>query len=176
MSNVRHRNTFMRRQMNVEELDELYRSVGRCIWHVQYLEDVLHTLLTLKVEIRQPGRISIEEANILLAKHRRASLGTALGTAEKHKALPDGLLSKLRLLKEERDWLVHRSMNQDGEKLYTNEGRSAVFGRLETLMDETLAIKSLLSAEVAAFCAEHGVSAKEVEVAGRQKIARLKGG
>ncbi len=165
----------MRRQINAEELNELYRSVGQCIWHMQYLEDVLHTLLTLKIEIRQPGRVSVEEANILLAKHRRASLGTALGTAEKHKALPERLLDMLRELKEERDWLVHRSVNQDGNMLYTSEGRSAVFGRLKTLMEDTLLVKNLISAEVVAFCAEHGISAAKIEATALQKIAGLKG-
>lgn len=165
----------MRRQMNHAELDELYRGVGRCIWHLQYLEDGLHTLLVLKIDIRTPERVSQQEANELLAKYRRASLGTALGTAEKHGALPADLLSKLRSLKEERDWLVHRSMHQDGDDLYTDKGRAAVFSRLEALMGDILSIKILVLAGVESFTSAHGVSQVQIEATARQKIARLKG-
>lgn len=47
----------MRRQMHPEELEILYRYIGKCIWHIQYVEDALHTLLTLKIEIKmnRPG-------------------------------------------------------------------------------------------------------------------------
>jgi hypothetical protein len=165
----------MRRQLNSEELDELYRHVGRCILHLQYLEDVLHTFLTMKIEIREPGRVSVEEANELLSKHRRANLGTALGTASKRNALPPDLLEKLRSLKEERDWLVHRLMHQNGDTLYTDEGRNAVFGRLGSLMQNTRHLKKLLSAEAESFCAGHGLSSEQAEALASAKIARLKG-
>ena len=164
----------MRRQLTSDELGSLYSSVGRCIWHIQYLEDVLHTLLTMKVEIREPGRVMAAEAYELLAKHRRASLGTALGTAEKHGALQPELLADLRMLKDERDWLVHRSMHQDGDSLYTGEGRNAVFSRLEALMQKTLHLKSKVMAETEAFCAGHGISSEQAEKLAREQIARLK--
>lgn len=78
-------------------------------------------------------------------------------------------------LKEKRNGLVHRSVNQDGDKLYTSEGRTSVFGRLKTLMEDMLSGKNLISAEVAAFCAEHGISATKIEATALQKIAGLKG-
>lgn len=165
----------MRRQLTADELDALYRGVGRCIWHIQYLEDVLHTYLTLKIEIREPGRILEKEARELLAKHRRASFGTSLKTAENHAALPSELLAELRTLKEERDWLVHRSMHQDGGLLYTDEGRNAVFARLDTLMERTLELKGKVVAETMAFCAGHGISSQHAEQLAREQIARLRG-
>ncbi len=165
----------MRRQLTADELDALYRGVGRCIWHIQYLEDVLHTYLALKIEIREPGRVPENEAHELLAKHRRANLGTALRTAENHAALPSELLAELRGLKEERDWLVHRSMHQDGDSLYTEEGRYAVFGRLDALMERTLELKGKVAAEAMAFCASHGVSSKHAEQLANEQIARLRG-
>lgn len=166
----------MRRQLTPEELDTLYWSVGRCIWHIQYLEDVLHTYLTLKVEIREPGRVTEEEAHELLAKHRRANLGTALNTASKHAALPPELLATLRGLKEERDWLVHRSMHQDGDSLYTDEGRNLIFTKLDTIMEKTLALKGQVEAETIAFCTSQGVSSQQAEKLAHEKITRLRGG
>jgi hypothetical protein len=42
-------------------------------------------------------------------------------------------------------------------------------------MEETLSVKNLISAEVAAFCAEHGTSATKMEILVLQMIADLKG-
>ena len=165
----------MRRQLTADELDALFQSIGRCIWHIQYLEDVLHTHLTLKIELREPGRVTEEEAREMLAKHRRATLGIALKTAKKHNALDPKLLNDLENLKDDRNWLVHRSMDQDGDSLYTDEGRYAVFTRLESLMDTTLNLKKRLLAETEAFCSSHGVSPQQAGKIGQQIIARLKG-
>ena len=48
----------MHRQINPDELDDLYYLIGKCIRYVQYVEDALHTLLTLKVEIKVPGVVA----------------------------------------------------------------------------------------------------------------------
>lgn len=165
----------MRRQMTPDELDDLFRCIGRNIWHIQYLEDVLHIFLTMKIEIGAPGRITEKEAQILLAKHRRATLGTALRTAERNKALPECIMARLRILKEERDWLVHRSMNQEGDALYTAEGRNTVFTRLEEILDMTLSAKEQILVECQAFCSSHGIDAEATERIARLQIAKLKG-
>ena len=165
----------MRRQISPEELDSLYRSIGKCVWHLQYVEDALQTLLTMKVEIKFPGAVTEVEAKALLAKHRRATLGTSLRTAQKHDALRTDVMSRLSQLKEERDWLVHRSVNQDGDGLYTTEGRSAILQRLDAFVDEAISLQRALMLEVAAFVESHGLSVAKADELGRQKIARLKG-
>jgi hypothetical protein len=165
----------MRRQISANELHDLYYRLGRNIWHIQYLEDVLHTWLTLKVEVKTPGRITEVDARELLAKHRRATLGTALKTAESHGALTDETLEGLRHLKDERDWLVHRSMHQDGDSLYTDEGREAISSRLDAMLGTTIALKSQVVAEVTVFCTDHGMSEALANQLALQQISKLKG-
>ncbi len=165
----------MRRQLTPNELDNLFRSIGRNIWYIQYLEDLLHTLLTLKIEIKKPGQVTKDEARKLLEKHRRATLGTALQVAEKNKALADDILQGLRRLKEDRDWMVHRSMHQDGDLLYTTEGRNSLFMRLEQIMEKTRLLKVQVYAEITAFCSSHGISTVAAESIARQRIDKLKG-
>ena len=77
----------MSRQITSDELAELYQLIGAAIWNIQYLEDVLHTLLALTIEVRMPGRLEEEEAYKQLAKHRRANLGSSLRVAERNAAL-----------------------------------------------------------------------------------------
>jgi hypothetical protein len=165
----------MRRQITAEELTALYHDVGACIWHIQYLEDVLHTFLTIKVEIKEPGNIEKNEAMALLDKHRRATLGTAIRTAENARVLPQELIDQLRSLKDERDWLVHRSMHQDGDGLYTDYGRKAVFSRLALLQEQTIRLKSQIMSEVEAFCSGHGISSAEANALAKKQIAALRG-
>ena len=165
----------MRRQMCLEEQEALYRSIGRCIWHIQYVEDALHTLLSLKVEIKTPGAVAEDMAHELLKKHRRATLGTALRTARDNNSLPQDLFSRLLNLKEERDWLVHRSQHQDGYSLYTDVGRQAVFQRLEALLNEAVSLQPAIAEQILLFVESHGVCYETARKSAERKIAALKG-
>lgn len=143
--------------MSVDELEKLYQKIGACIWHVQCLENALHTLLALKVDVKLPGQIPEDEALESLAKHRRATLGTALSVANRHASLSAELLSELKLIKEERDWLVHRLVHQDGEDIDSGVGRIRVLSRLDELMEKTLSVKKQVINEVSRYCAIFGV-------------------
>lgn len=165
----------VRRQISADELATLYHDIGACIWQMQYLEDVLHTFLTMKVELKEPGKVPAEEAMALLAKHRRATLGTSIRTAETNNALPQELVHQLRLLKEERDWLVHRSMHQDGENLYTDSGRNAIFTRLSVLQDEISHLKAEIMNQVESFCSGHGLSSAQASSLAAKQITALRG-
>ena len=118
------------RQVNSEELERLYCSLGRGVWHLQYVEDALSTLITIKHEVKTPGRIPEVEARALLQRHRRNTLGTSLKIVQAENLLPLQLQEDLGRFKEERDWLVHRSQNSHGDLLYTDAGRSETFARL----------------------------------------------
>lgn len=163
----------MHRQINPDELDDLYCLIGKCIWYVQYVEDALHTLLALRVEIKVAGVVAEEQANELLAKHRRSTLGTALRIAKEHNALPGALFNRLTKLKGERDWLVHRSQNQDGKNLYTESGRKDVLERLESLYEETKFLQLEIAEQVHAFVLSCGVKKEQIEEIANQKIAEL---
>lgn len=165
----------MRRQLNPDELDFLYREIGKGIWHLQYVEDALHTLITLKVEVKTPGRVTQGKAQQLLAKHRRNTLGTSLRIAKENNVVTSSLEAKLVHFKEERDWLVHRSLNSHRELLYTDEGRVEMFERLAKFLSEAKALQHNIVDELALFAKRHGVSMAEVNVRAHAKIAKLKG-
>lgn len=165
----------MRRQLNLDELDALYRKIGKGIWHLQYVEDVLHTLITLKVEVKTPGWVTHEKAQQLLAKHRRNTLGTSLRIAKESNLVTSSLEAQLAHFKEERDWLVHRSLNSYSELLYTDEGRAEMFERLEKFLSEATVLQRAIANELASYAESHGISVAGVEARAQAKIARLKG-
>jgi hypothetical protein len=94
-----------RRQVNAEELNTLFNLIGQGIWYLQMMEDALHTTITVKHDVKTPGAIPQNEAKSLLAQHRRKTLGQSL-------ILSPNLQKSLEEFKEERDWLVHRSVSR----------------------------------------------------------------
>jgi hypothetical protein len=165
----------VRRQITAEELAALYQGTGACIWDIQFLEDALHTFLTLKIEIRSVGAVNQQEALQHLAKHRRATLGTSIRTAESHSALPAGAMDSLRELKEDRDWLVHRSLNEHGASLYTDEGRAYVFQRLQGIRERCVSVKGEIVKELEGFCVAAGISLEQVNETATREVSALRG-
>lgn len=161
----------VRRQVTADELSALYQQIGACIWQLQYLEDALHTFLTMKVELKQPGVVSESEARAILAKRRRATLGSSIRFAEANDALPATLIERLLQLKDNRDWLVHRSMHEHGDALYTDDGRSFVSQRLGNILGETLAIKAEVVDRLMAFCGSHGLSSAQAIADAERQVA-----
>lgn len=165
----------MRRQVTPEELQHLYTSIGRCVWQLQYVEDVLTHLITVKVEIRTPGRVGMKEAQELLAKHRRNTLGTSLKIVREKSLVRPELLERLAKFKEERDWIIHRSQQTHGDALYTDPGRSEVFSRLERFDDEANSLRDSVAEEISEFMRAHGVDLEAAERLARQNVGRMRG-
>ncbi len=170
-----HKEVRVQRQITADELAHLYHEIGACIWHIQYLENALHSLLTLKIDIRSPGTVTQEQAKTLLAHHQRKPLGISIKAAEKHDVLSKDLIRRLRALKEDRDWLVHRSQNEHGTAFYSDSGRKFVFGRLAQIQGAVAALKAEIVADLEQFCELAGVSPTEAEALARKQVAALKG-
>lgn len=145
------------RQVTPEELDALYRGIGKGVWNLQYVEDALQTLVTILVEIRTPGRVPMSEGKELLAKHRRNTLGTSLRIVREQSLVRSELLARLSRFKEERDWLIHRSQQSHGDLLYTDDGRTDMFDRLTQFEEEATSLQTAILAEIDTFAASRGV-------------------
>lgn len=166
----------MRRQVTPEEQQNIYTSIGRCVWHLQYVEDVLTNLIALKVEIRTPGRVGLKEAQELLAKHRRNTLGTSVKIVREKSLVRPELLDRLTRFKEERDWIIHRSQQTHGDGLYTDQGRAEMFSRLERFEEEAHSLMRAVAEELNEFMRGHGVDLAAAERIARQNIGRMRGG
>jgi hypothetical protein len=65
--------------MTPSDLQEIYASIGKAVWHLQFLEDVLVTYVTMRLRIKRP--IAFDAAMELLAKERTKTLGTVFREA-----------------------------------------------------------------------------------------------
>ena len=162
-------------QINNEELTTLFYLIGKGIWHLQNLEDALQTYITIKVEIKEVGVMNAEQAEDLLKKHRANTLGTLLKIAKNNNVLSEESVKRLEVFKEERDWLVHRSVHQNGKDLYLNNKRYELMERIERFSEEALALQKAVAQEFEDFSVSKGVSRKWIHDKAARDLARLKG-
>jgi hypothetical protein len=164
-----------RRQIDPEELHPLFALIGSAIWHLQHVENVLAATLTLKHEIKTRGSVSPEEGYRLLAKHGQNTLGKSLRIAREAELMSPGLLQRLAVFKEERDWLVHRSVREQADEIYTDEGRDATFSRIETFSSEARALHSLIASELETFVVAQGATRDWILARAHDQLAQLRG-
>ena len=165
----------MNRRPTDEEVSVLFHHIGKGVWHLQYVEDALNTLIALRVDIKEPGLVTAEEAQAALAKHKRGTLGSSLKTARENSILPAELEQELAVFTDERNWLIHRSIDTHGELLYAEDGRTETFARLERFISSAKALQHKIAAQIAQFAESQGICAKSAAAAANAKIARLKG-
>lgn len=166
----------MHRKVTPDELERLYLSIGKGVWHLQYVEDALQTLIAMKHEVRVPGGVSEQEGRELLAKHRRNTLGTSLKIVRDHGLLQQPILDRLGRFKDERDWLVHRSQNSHGDLLYTDAGRAETFARLAAFIDEARSLQKALLDDINAFVAAADLDVAAVDRIAARNVGRIRGG
>lgn len=164
-----------RRQINEEELQLLYSSIGAGIWHLQNLEDALHTCITVKRDIKVRGSVSPNKANEILLGHRKKTLGQSLKIARDAHVLSPDLQKRLDTFKEERDWLVHRSVHQNGHDLYTEDKRFALILRIRRFSDEALLLQKLIAKELEDFVVSQGLSQAQIKHLAEERLRKLKG-
>lgn len=165
-----------RRQINADELNALYVLIGKGIWHLQNLEDALHTCITVKRDIKVRGSIPPEQAMDFLEKNRSHVLGKSIKDAKEAQIFNPLLQERLEKFKEERNWLVHRSVHKNGDDLYVNESRFAIMNRIQAFSDEAIELQKLIAKELEDFVVAQGVSKEWVDQQAEQEIKRLKGG
>lgn len=164
-----------RRSITEDELSIFFSLIGQGIWYLQHVENALATCITVKGEIKELGQANQQQADQILAKHRRNTFGTSLKIAEEKKILSDQLMVALQDFKKERDWLVHRSMNENGDNLYTDDGIYSVLIRLNTFLETAKSLQKLVAKELEDFVVSKGVSRNWIYERANQEIRTKRG-
>ncbi len=108
------------------------------------------------------GSVPPEKAEEILLKHRSRTLGRSLGIARKAQVLNPSLQKRLEIFKEERDWLVHRSVYQNRQDLYVEDKWFALITRIHKFSEEALALQKLIAKELEDFVVAQGVSRDQI--------------
>jgi hypothetical protein len=101
----------MMRRITPDEFSELTSFVGYAIWQIQVLEQVLGSYLVMVHQITtDKARTEIETMFVKAAKH---TLGQLFIAIRKTGGGPESLLPRLERFIVERNWLVHRSRQEN---------------------------------------------------------------
>jgi hypothetical protein len=163
--------------MNGAELGEFYRRIGAALCHLQYLEDVLVTFLAMKIihERQCAGdTFTTNDAQTLLAEKRRVlTLGPLIDSCISKKIVRQEHKERIKALKRERDWLVHRSIFENGDDLYAAATRNAVFSRVTALQEEAISLKKLAVADLEGWGVSHGVDVDAAQSQAEEEQRKL---
>lgn len=165
----------MRRQINPDELNYLYLKIGEAIWHLQYVENALVPFIIIKgiaIELN-----SLEETEALEHKRKlkKLTLGQLIGRAHKLNLLDEELSNKLKTFNQERKWLVHNSIFESGDELYTDHGRDNVFQKIENFIKEARMLHGHINESIVDYCVNKGMSREEINRIAQNQISKLKG-
>jgi hypothetical protein len=162
--------------VNEVELGDFYRRIGAALYHIQYLEDALVSFLTMKIvhECRCAGQtVTTADAQTLLEKRRMLTLGSLVESCLSNKIVRPEHLGRIKAFKGERDWLVHRSLIENGDDLYVRATRDAVFSRITAIQEEAMSLKKVTVTDFERWAAAHGVDVKAAEDQAKEALRKL---
>ena len=147
-----------------KEIERIYLALGRALWHLQYVEDALNALLTVKQDIGGAGRFTEAEARAMLTDQLKATMGQAVKRAKACALLPAEDVRRLARLKDERNWVAHKVQRTVGDSVLSPWGRLELIQRLERVTSESQAMLEVVVSEMRRFV---GTTGHEVVVPAR---------
>jgi len=165
----------MRRRISPDELSCLYHRIGKAVWHLQYVEEALGYLYIIKRVIVEPYSMSEEDVEQKLRKTQTDTLGLLLRAIEKNNLIKDPLLTDLKNFNKVRRWLIHKSLIESGDDLYTDSGRKCTFDRIEDFISEAIRLHKEVSSEMTNYCVSKGISESWINFKAETDIRKLRG-
>lgn len=165
----------MNRRPTDEEVAVLFHHIGKGVWHLQYVEDHLAVLLAMAIVSEDPGTRADQDIEDMLSKYRKGTLGSLLKKAREAGVLPSSLEGHLNGFTDERNWLIHRSIDSHGKRLYTEAGMTETFDRLERFIVDAIALRREISDEISRLAASQGLNVGAAKADARAEVEWLNG-
>ena len=164
--------------MVADELAEFFEAIGAAIWYCQYLEDILVQFLSGKIIHERRCRVETvdyDEGLAVIAEHRKVTLGPLIESCYSRKIIKHEDIVRFRSFKENRHWLVHRSLVESGDDLYLESTRTVVFERIASVQEEAVALKQLIVRDLDIWLKAHGVNLDDTSAQAKEDLRKLKG-
>lgn len=145
-----------------QDVIPLYCLVGEAICMIQHLEGALSVLITLKKHVKQPYRISKEDANAFLKKSRRLTLGEAVKLAKNTSLYSDILHRDLEVFLKERNWLIHKFLHDHLDDMHLPQERKKLFCRIKAISHEAISLQQAINKTIIEFSESVGMDMSSV--------------
>ena len=163
----------LRRPPTAAERYHINAALGRALWKLQYVEDALATYLTMRLKLKQGT--TLEKGFAMLADQRKRPFGQLVTEACNAGIVDAEIDTVLNRFVAERNWLVHRSMSEYDEAVYTHEGRESLVMRLSFLEENAGTLQRAVYNLLATWLSKNGFDVDAVEKAGETQYRRLSG-
>ena len=128
-----------------EDVDTLYRLLGKALWHLQHLENIVASFTAFKIlqAKREKGKkISEAFAKDILANQQRGTLGPIIGAAKQHGSIPGPFAIRFEGFLEERNWLIHRCVKSEYLSLRNSSSKDELFNRIKKFSNEAINLQN----------------------------------
>ena len=128
-----------------EHVDQLYRLIGKAVWHLQHLENVIASFTAFKVlQVKREKGKRLRQADVerVLVKQKGQTLGPLIGNAKAHKAIPSHLEKRFDVFLDERNWLIHNCVTDEFLSLRNQAERQRLFQRIDGFSEEAIALQN----------------------------------
>ena len=166
----------MRREISPDELAFFYRATGEAIWQLQYVEEALCKFYLMYCIHFACNGINRENHERELKKISKKTLGQLIGLLESTNHVAEKMLSDLKEFNSVRKWIVHNSMRENGNDLYTDQGRKDFAHKVLNFTNMATAIHKSISDSLMSIVTASGYATeKEILKVADSEIAQLKG-
>ncbi len=139
----------------------LFALMGQALLNIQVLEECLSVSITLKADVGYPRRLSRAEAETVLKKRRKLTLGDAIKEAQEKKLYPDTLQEALSAFRNERNWLAHRCIDD----FYVPEHRKSFIEKLKYVASTSHHLQRMIESDLIEFSEANGKDMSAVRTA-----------
>ncbi|EJR0682602.1 TPA: hypothetical protein ACX3EK_004579 [Vibrio parahaemolyticus] len=152
----------MGREIAPQELSYFYQKTGEAIWHLQFVEDYLIKLyLVGSVHLNING-ITRQNAESKCKQFAKKTLGQLIGLLDGSEIVSDEFVDKLKAYNDIRKWVVHNSMRETENCLYSQEDRDYFISRTTKFTDMSVEIQKDIEARMWEITIDGGISPEKV--------------
>jgi uncharacterized FlgJ-related protein len=128
-----------------EDVDQLYMLIGKAVWHLQHLENIVAFFTAFKilqVKRAKGEKLSTANAAKLIEKQKKLTLGPLISTAKSHKTISPPLARRFDELLVERNWLIHKCVTDEYLSLRNQLEKQRLFARIDAFSEEAIALQN----------------------------------
>lgn len=152
----------MGREIAPQELSYFYQKTGEAIWHLQHVEDFLIKLYIIGSIHFKINGISSANAELKLNQYSKKTLGQLIGLLDGTPIVTEEFIENLRGYNDIRKWIVHNSMRETENCLYSQRDRDFFIRRTTKFTELSVEIQGDIEARLWELTLASGISSQEV--------------
>lgn len=145
-----------------QEIASLFFLIGEAVWTIQLLESLLSDSNTLKKDVKHPKNFSKQEAEEFRKNNREATFGKAIKKAKENDFDFESFSKDLEALNAERNWLIHKLINQNYDDMFEAVSREKLFVRIKAISTKAIMLQKIIGTDLMEFSESVGVDMANV--------------